>query len=177
MTSTRTATKGTAAAGALNTVDEKARAIEELYRTRYSRFLNTLVTITGSWDRAHDAVQETFARAYAARHRWRGDSSLETWVWRIGLRTALGFRGELESARLNGSFDPLLAEPHRDPVLADALRALPPKRRLVVFLRYFADLPYAEIARICGTSEGTIAATLAQARESLHEALIEEEVT
>jgi hypothetical protein len=33
-------------------VDEKARAIEELYRTRYSRFLNTLVTITGSWDRA-----------------------------------------------------------------------------------------------------------------------------
>jgi RNA polymerase sigma-70 factor (ECF subfamily) len=158
-------------------VDEKARAIEELYRARYSRFLNTLVTITGSWDRAHDAVQETFARAYAARHRWRGDSSLETWVWRIGLRTALGFRGELESARLNGSFDLLLIEPMRDPLLADALRALPPKRRLVVFLRYFADLPYTEIARICGTSEGTIAATLAQAREALHDALVEEELT
>ena len=148
-------------------MDEKARAIEELYRARYSRFLNTLVTITGNWDRAHDAVQETFARAYAARHRWRGESSLETWVWRIGLRTALGFRGELESARLNGSFDPLLVEPMRDPLLADALRALPPKRRLVVFLRYFADLSYGEIAEVIGVSEGTVAATLAQARAEL----------
>jgi RNA polymerase sigma-70 factor (ECF subfamily) len=158
-------------------VDQKSRAIEELYRERYSRFLNTLATITGSWDLAHDAVQETFARAYAARHRWRGDSSLETWVWRIGLRTALGFRGELESARLNGSFDPALADPERDPQLAAAVRALSPKRRLVVFLRYFADLSYADIARICGTSEGTVGATLAQAQESLHEALTEEEVT
>jgi RNA polymerase sigma-70 factor (ECF subfamily) len=158
-------------------VDDKARAIEELYRTRYSRFLNTLVTVTGSWDRAHDAVQETFARAYAARRSWRGDSSLETWVWRIGIRTALGLRADFETARLNGSFDPALVEPQHDPLLADALRALPPKRRLVVFLRYFADLPYADIARICGTSEGTVAATLAQARASLHEALVEEKVT
>jgi RNA polymerase sigma factor (sigma-70 family) len=61
-------------------------------------------------------------------------------------------------------------------LLADALRALPPKRRLVVFLRYFADLSYADIAGICGTSEGTVAATLAHAHESLHEALAEEEV-
>ena len=106
----------------------------------------------------------------------RGDSSLETWVWRIGIRTALGLRADFDPARLNGSFDPALVETQRDPSLAEALRALPPQRRLVVFLRYFADLPYADIARICGTSEGTVAATLAQARESLHDALVEEEV-
>jgi RNA polymerase sigma-70 factor (ECF subfamily) len=158
-------------------VDEKARAIEELYRARYPRFLDTLATITGSRERAHDAVQETFARAFAARDRWRGDSSLETWVWKIGLRTALGLRGELGEAHLNGSFDPGLADPLRDPMLTEALRALPPKRRLVVFLRYFADLSYADIARVCGISEGTVAATLAQARESLERMLAEAEVT
>lgn len=158
-------------------MDEKARAIEELYRTRYSRFLNTLATITGSRDSAHDAVQETFARAFAARDRWRGDASLETWVWRIGLRTALGLRGEFGEANLNGSFDPGLVDPQRDPVLTAALQALPPKRRLVVFLRYFADLSYGDIARVCGISEGTVAATLAQARESLEGALAGEEVT
>ena len=158
-------------------MDEKARALEELYRTRYSRFLNTLATITGSRDRAHDAVQETFARAFAGRDRWRGDSSLETWVWSIGLRTALGLRGELAEAHLNGSFDPGLVDPQRDPLLTEALRALPPKRRLVVFLRYFADLSYGDIGRVCGISEGTVAATLAQARESLERALAEAEVT
>lgn len=156
-------------------MDDRARALEELYRRRYHRFLNTLVAITGSWESAHDAVQETFARAYGGRRRWRGESSLETWVWRIALRTALGFRRDLEHARLNGSFDPALVDPERDPALAEALRALTPKRRLVVFLRYFADLPYRDIAQICGTSEGTVAATLSQAREALHETMTSQE--
>jgi len=156
-------------------MDERARALEELYRERYPRFLNTLATLTGSWESAHDAVQESFARAYAKRHSWRGESSLETWVWRIALRTALGFRGELEHAQLNGALDPGLVEPERDPELAAALRALPPRRRLIVFLRYFADLPYGEIARICGTSEGTVAATLSQAHAALHETLTRQE--
>jgi RNA polymerase sigma-70 factor (ECF subfamily) len=100
----------------------------------------------------------------------REDASLEAWVWRIALRTALEQRG-VAQAELNGSLDPRLPEPDRDPELAAALRALPPKRRLVVFLRYFADLSYADIAEVCEISEGTVAATLAQARESLREAL------
>ena len=155
-------------------MDERARALEELYRSRYRGFLNVLATVTRDWESAHDAVQETFARAYAARRSWRAESALETWVWRIALRTALGFRRDLEHASLNGSFDPGLPDPDRDPALADAIRALPPRRRLVVFLRYFADLPYAEIARICGTSEGTVAATLAQAHDALLETFTEE---
>lgn len=52
-------------------------------------------------------------------------------------------------------------------MLAEALQALPPKRRLIVFLRYFADLSYAEIGELCGVSEGTVGATLAQARAAL----------
>jgi RNA polymerase sigma-70 factor (ECF subfamily) len=156
-------------------MDDRAQALEALYRERYPRFLNTLATITGSWESAHDAVQEAFARAYANRRRWRGESSLETWVWRIALRTAVGFRRDLGRTPLNGSFDPRLVDPAPDPELDEALRALPPKRRLVVFLRYFADLPYREIAQICGTSEGTVAATLAQAREALHETMTKQE--
>jgi RNA polymerase sigma factor (sigma-70 family) len=56
------------------------------------------------------------------------------------------------------------------------VRALPPRRRLVVFLRYFADLSYAEIAVIAGVSEGTVAATLAQAHGELLGLLDGEEV-
>ena len=74
-------------------------------------------------------------------------------------------------ARLNGTLEAALAEPDRDPVLDEALRALPPKRRLIVFLRYFADLSYAQIAEVCGVSEGTVGATLAQARSALEEEL------
>jgi RNA polymerase sigma factor (sigma-70 family) len=50
----------------------------------------------------------------------------------------------------------------------------PPKRRLIVFLHYFADLSYAQIAHACGVQEGTVGATLAQARAALEEQLQEE---
>lgn len=154
-------------------MDERGRAVEQLYRAEYARFLHTLATLTGGYDAAHDAVQETFARAYAHRREWREESSLATWVWRIAVRTALRMRRDVAEAELNGSFDPAPVEPDRDPELSAALRALPPRRRLIVFLRYFADLSYAQIAEICGVNEGTVAATLAQAREQLQSVLKE----
>jgi DNA-directed RNA polymerase specialized sigma24 family protein len=40
----------------------------------------------------------------------------------------------------------------------------------MIFLRYYADLSYAQIAEACGVSEGTVAATLAHARDDLLEA-------
>jgi DNA-directed RNA polymerase specialized sigma24 family protein len=46
----------------------------------------------------------------------------------------------------------------------------------MVFLRYFADLDYATIAEVCEVGEGTVAATLAQARAALAQRLTREEV-
>jgi RNA polymerase sigma factor (sigma-70 family) len=46
----------------------------------------------------------------------------------------------------------------------------------VIFLRYFADLSYREVAEIVGVSEGTVAATLSQAHRELAMRLEREEV-
>jgi DNA-directed RNA polymerase specialized sigma24 family protein len=46
-----------------------------------------------------------------------------------------------------------------------------------VFLRYFADLSYAEIASLCEIAEGTVAATLSHARADLREHLEPEEAS
>lgn len=148
-------------------------AIEELYRTSYARYRNALATVTGSYESARDAVQQAFAQAISERRTFRGEGSLAAWVWKIALRQALALRGDFADANLNGALDPKLVEPEQEPALADALRALPPRRRLIVFLRYFADLSYAEIADVVGVSEGTVAATLAQARAGLRTALTE----
>jgi RNA polymerase sigma factor (sigma-70 family) len=151
----------------------KLAEIEELYRTSYPRYRNALATVTGSYDSARDAVQQAFAQAIAERARFRGEGSLSAWVWKIALRQALALREEFATAELNGAFDPGLVEPATDPALAAALRALSPRRRLVVFLRYFADLSYPEIAEVVGISEGTVAATLSKARAALRQALTE----
>ena len=152
-------------------MDARARALEDLYRRRYIAFRNMLATVTGSHESARDAVQDAFATALRRRGELRDERALESWVWRIAFRIALGLRADAAAVPLNGSLDPVVLDRERDPELADALRALSPRRRLIVFLHYFADLPYAEIAAICGISDGTVAATLAQARGELADAL------
>jgi RNA polymerase sigma factor (sigma-70 family) len=158
-------------------VDERARAIEALYRARYAKFYDVLSSLTGSRDLGRDAVQETFAQALRDRHAFRAEGTLEAWIWRIAVRTAARQRlerrlpgGFFESSK-NGSDSPSPAWSDRDPELAEAVRSLTPRQRFMVFLHYFADLSYPQIAEICSVREGTVAATLSQARSSLFETL------
>lgn len=152
-------------------------AIEELYRSCYASYRGGVAALMGSSDAARDVVQETFAQALRDRRSFRGDGSLAAWVWRIAFRTALRSRQsgaqELTLDELVEAVPPPRDE--RDPELAAALRGLSPRRRLVVYLRYFADLPYADIASLLDISEGTVAATLSQAHAELLEQLRDKE--
>lgn len=144
-----------------------AAAIEELYRARFDVFRNVLGGVVPNRDAAREVVQEAFARALRDRRKFRGDGSLEAWVWRIALNQAFKARRELREEWELDEDPPADALAVVDDDVRDAIRALPPRRRLVVFLRYFADLSYAEIAGICEVSEGTVAATLSQSHAEL----------
>jgi RNA polymerase sigma-70 factor, ECF subfamily len=156
-------------------VEETAAAIERLYRERYVRFRNGVAPVAGSYEAARDAVQEGFARALRSRGQFSGRGSLEGWVWRIVLRTALEQRSSGEEFSID-AVETALVEPDRDLPLTAALRELPPRRRLVIFLRYFADLSYESIAEALEIDVGTVAATLAQAKRALAVVLDEEGV-
>jgi RNA polymerase sigma-70 factor (ECF subfamily) len=151
-------------------------AIEELYRSRYSSYRAGVAALAGG-DAARDVVQEAFAQAIRDRKSFRGDGSLAGWVWQIAFRTALRTKArggqELTLDEIVETAPVPRAE--RDPELAEAVRGLAPRRRLVVYLRYFADLPYAEIASLLDISEGTVAATLSQAHAELLEHLRDKE--
>ena len=154
-----------------------AKELELLYRNRFGAFRNGLAPVCGSFERAHDVVQEAFARALRERDRFRGEGSLEGWVWRIALRVALDEHRNGHEIEWEETFaQAVVPDPERDSELADALKRLPARRKLVVFLRYFADLSYTEIAELCEISEGTVAATLARAHEELAKALTREGV-
>jgi RNA polymerase sigma factor (sigma-70 family) len=147
------------------------QALETLYRSRYRGFVAALATVTRSYELAHDAVQEGFARALASRERFSG-GSLDAWVMTIAMNAAIDARRRDRSRALADEVpDPQVMSPERNPDLADALRTLSPKRRLVVFLRHYADMSYADIAAVTGQREGTVAATLNRAHAELRRAL------
>jgi RNA polymerase sigma factor (sigma-70 family) len=148
--------------------------IERVYLARYEPFRRAVAAVVGSHERAHDVVQEGFARALARRRQFR-DGSLEAWVWRIVLREALDVRRR-PLVFLEDELPEDLISSERDTELAEAIRRLAPRRRLIVFLRYFADLPYDAIAELCGISPGTVAATLAHAHDELRHELQQEGV-
>jgi RNA polymerase sigma-70 factor (ECF subfamily) len=154
----------------------RRREIAELYERRYVGFRNALAMVTGSYESATDVVQEAFAEALRQRRRFRGEGVPEAWIWSIAMRIALRERARRmrEPMSVDGRLpegEVTLAEPIADPVVVDALRALPARRRLIAFLHYFADLSYEQIAEICDVSPGTVAATLAQARDAVRAAL------
>jgi RNA polymerase sigma-70 factor (ECF subfamily) len=145
--------------------------LEDIYRRRYEGFRRAVAALTGDDQLGHDAVQEGFALALRKRRQFRGGSA-ESWIWRIVVNKA----SDLRRRRGQGAsgFGPLRDEyihSERDPVLAVAITRLPSRRRLMVFLRYYADLTYADIAELCSVSEGTVGATLAAAHEELAAAM------
>jgi RNA polymerase sigma-70 factor (ECF subfamily) len=146
-------------------------ALERLYGERYAAFRRALTPIAGSYEAAHDVVQEAFARALARRHQCHDEAALAAWVWRIAWNVALDRRASGREVPFEEAFVATLVEPADDPELDRALAALPPRRRLIFFLRYFADFSYAEIAAACEISEGTVAAALARARTDVAAAL------
>ena len=151
-------------------VDERAEAIERIYRDRYAGFRCAITAVLGDFDRAHDAVQDGFAQALLRRADFRG-GSLEAWVWRIVVRKALDLRRGDRAMPFDTEIADDLIASDGDSELAAAIRSLPARRRVVVFLRYFADLSYEQIAELCGVSAGTVAATLSQAHTELRELL------
>jgi RNA polymerase sigma factor (sigma-70 family) len=149
--------------------------LEQLYRDRYVGFRNALTLVVGSREAARDVVQEAFAQALRDATQLRRRESLAPWVWKIAWRIALRERSRASEAEPPEDLGLAAQDGAGDPELSAALRSLPAKRRMVVFLRYFADFSYAEIAEALEIAEGTVAASLAQAHAALREALMTKE--
>jgi RNA polymerase sigma-70 factor, ECF subfamily len=155
-------------------------SVERVYRGRYADFLRVCIAVTGNVESAHDAVQEGFSRGLRSLPADLALDALEPWLWRVIANAARDHarRAAVRSARST------TAEPDRSPGVAlpataggdvaAALAALPERQRMVVFLRYYADLSYDQIAAALEIRPGTVAATLNSAHTTLRVMLLRE---
>lgn len=165
--------------GALSPVGARAVGspeLESLLRLRYPDFLRVAAAITGSSDAGRDAVQEAAARALARRDSFRGSGTLDAWLWSIVVNAARNIRARspLVVEAFDGEAELIEGDETRRAVVRWAVAQLPEQQRLVLFLRYYADLDYQSIGTALGIRRGTVSATLHQAQQTLRGLLTEE---
>ncbi len=121
-------------------------------------------------DDANDLVQEIFVKVWKNLSKFREDSRLYTWLYRIATNECLNFlkkkkrRFLMPIHDLEGELTEKLkssAELSGDEVqmkLQKALLKLPDKQRMVFNMKYFDDMKFTDIAEITGTSVGALKA-------------------
>jgi RNA polymerase sigma-70 factor (ECF subfamily) len=149
-------------------------ALEMIYRQKFEQFVRVAQAITRARDTAVDSVQEAFASLLRNRDSYRGAGPLEAWVWRAVVNAAQrSVRAPTHVPLVeHGVIGPPAAQEDED--VRALVAGLPERQRLVLFLRYYADLDYRSIAAALDLEVGTVGATLNQAHGALKRQLAEQ---
>lgn len=120
-------------------------------------------------DDADDVLQNTFIKAWSAIDSFRGESRLQTWLFRIAINESLNHLSKKKQVVSidgdEGSIANMLAsdsyfdgdEVQRQ--FQSAIGTLPEKQRLVFNLKYFDEMKYEDMSNLLGTSIGALKAS------------------
>ena len=169
--------------------DESACA--ELVAEHQRMVVQLAVNLLGDRDEALDLSQEVFLRVFRTIHRFRGQSALRTWIYRIAVNQArnrhrfwrrrhrndqvsldahIAAHGEFPSM-LDLRPDRVFEQKQLGQRLQDALDHLPFDQRTAIVLREIDGLSYDDIAVALGVAIGTVKSRLTRARQALRENL------
>lgn len=126
---------------------------------------------------ARDLVQATFVKAWQGLATFRGESSLKTWLYRIGINLALNHKRDNRSnpreeipddaASPDATAVARLEEAQQHDRLLAAVQSLPAKQRLVVELRVQQELSFQEVAAVAQSTEDSAKANFHHAIKRL----------
>lgn len=122
-------------------------------------------------DDADDVTQQAFIKAWKGIEKFRGESKLSTWLYRIAYNESITFlskknkRNEVSTEQVMLSMPSVLQEDvlfdgdEIEAILQSAIATLPEKQKAVFVMKYFEEKKYEEISSITGTSVGALKAT------------------
>lgn len=162
-------------------------AFAELVGDHQRMVIQLALNLLGDRDEALDLSQEVFLRVFRTIGRFRGQSSLKTWIYRIAVNQArnrhrfwrrrhradqvsldahVATHGDFRSGSESGP-DRVLAQKELAARLERALADLPFDQRTAIVLREVDGLSYEEIAYSLGVAVGTVKSRLTRARQTL----------
>lgn len=158
---------------AFDVIVERHRRI--VYQVCY-RFVN-------NHEDASDLAQDTFVRAWKGLKNFKGQSALQTWLYRIAVNVCLNRKAikvpatepiespeTFEDARIEGAQRMMLRE-ERAVAVRKAIANLPERQRATLILRTYHDMSHQQIADVLGSSVGAVKANFFHALNNLKKIL------
>jgi RNA polymerase sigma-70 factor (ECF subfamily) len=166
-----------------------ALAFEQLVIKYRSKVFTMVYGMVQNEQDAWDLAQEGFVKAWRSMHRFKGQASFYTWLYRIVTNVAIDSlrrKGFKKTAEFDDEIATTQVEPgsktvpHPDPMphqglereeirqrIEHAIKKLSPEHRAVIVMKEIEELQYNEIAEALGCSIGTVMSRLFYARKKL----------
>ncbi|MGK0365770.1 MAG: RNA polymerase sigma-70 factor (ECF subfamily) [Saprospiraceae bacterium] len=148
--------------------DQGFRLLVQQYRERLYYHVRRMV---GNHEDADDILQNCFVKVYRNIHRFKQNSKLYTWLYRIATNEALTFlekRNRIATASLDNEdinwnnrlkAESFVNEDKAIKILERAIETLPDKQKAVFNLRYYDEMSYADMSEALETSQGALKAS------------------
>lgn len=155
----------------LQSESQKNAAFKTLITLYKERLYWHIRHIVKSHDDADDVLQNTFIKVFKNINKFKGDSQLYSWLYRIATNEALTHlkrNAKLKNITNEDAQDLAINNLQSDVYfegediqikLQKAIATLPEKQQLVFNMKYFQDLKYSELSEILDTSEGALKAS------------------
>ncbi|HXG56176.1 MAG TPA: sigma-70 family RNA polymerase sigma factor [Vicinamibacterales bacterium] len=160
----------------------RREAFDAIVQRHQKQVYQLCYRFVGNHEDASDLAQDAFVRAFRALPRFKAESALGTWLYRIAVNVCLNrkavktphFEGidEVERADTKSErADAAVLRQERAVEVRAAIARLPPKQRATLILRAYHDLPHEQIAGILGSSVGAVKANFFHALANLKKLL------
>lgn len=156
-------------------------AIVERYSEQIYRHIRRMVL---SHEDANDLVQETFIKAWTNIDKFRGESQIQTWLYRIAINETLTFIGKNHGNTISidtpeGAVadklesDVFFNGDRAEALFQEAVSRLPAKQRLTFNMKYYDEMKYEDMSALLDTSVGALKASYHIAVKKIEEFLKE----
>ena len=164
----------------LNRINDDSQAvIEEIIEVYGDKILKLCFVQLGNIEEAEDATQEVFLKVFKNIRRYKGDSSIYTWIYKISINTCFDILKKKNKLKLddislyidfindNKDTEEIILKRLTAKNIRLALMKIPEKYRVLLYMFYFEEMKITEIAIILGEKENTIKTRLKRGKIAL----------
>lgn len=164
-------------------------AFKELVENYQTMVINTCYGLLQDYEEAEDIAQDVFVEVYESIHKFRGDSKISTWIYRIAINKSLNakkknrfrrFFTKIEEAfegadnkhhensnDLNSKPEHRFESKESTEIIKKALNNLPDNQKIAFTLHKYEDVSYKKIAEIMNLSLSSVESLIFRAKQNL----------